>query len=187
MKRNRLVIVIIGCFLLAGMFGTARSDRGSAQEAATPTVNPTAPQTATPLPTPTAFPLQKMTFNLFATADIQLATDGPSYIRAASISVAAGMASLPFTNEGQTLLAVTAGKIVLTSDSAVVTVTDIAFVSGLVTVAASPGPLDEIVVSAGEQIYLPAGSTTTIRNDTTAPASIIIVAVVPFPSLTPTP
>ena len=48
MKRNRLVIVIIGCFLLAGMFGTARSDRGSAQEAATPTVTPTAPPTATP-------------------------------------------------------------------------------------------------------------------------------------------
>jgi hypothetical protein len=157
----------------------------SAQENASPTATP--PPTATPLPTPTAYPLQRMGFNLLATADIQLATDGPSYVRVASLTVAPGVASLPFTNEGPTLIAVTGGRITLESDQAAVTITDIAFVAGLEPVGGTPGPVSERAVSVGEQIFLPAGSTTTIRNDTTANATIVVVAVVPFPATTPTP
>src|SRR5215213_5328520 len=107
MKINRVVALTVAGVLLVTLLGTTDTLRLSAQEAGSPTASPTVPPTATPLPTPTAYPLQKMTFNLLATADIQLQTDAPSYVRAATISVAPGMTSLPFRNEGPVVLAVT--------------------------------------------------------------------------------
>ena len=185
MDKQRIIAILTGLALVVGFLGATSTTRLSAQESGTATA--TVAPTATPLPTPTAYPLQKLNFSLLATADIQLATDGPSNVRAATLYIAPGTSSLPFINEGPTVLAVMGGQIVLISDQAIVSVTDIAFVAGLVPVGASPGPVDQLVVNTGEQIYLPAGSTTTIRNDSAAPASVLIVAVIPFQSVTPTP
>jgi hypothetical protein len=187
MERIRAIGLGIGGILVLGLLVMTSGQQLEAQENATATATPAVSPTATPQPTATAFPLQAMTFSLLAAADVQLETDGPALVRAATISVAPGVASLPFTNAGPTVLVVTTGKIVLTSDQAVVSTTDIAIIAGLQPVVASPAAAAAREVTAGQQIFLPAGSTTTIRNDSAAKATLLIVAVVPVEAPTPAP
>jgi hypothetical protein len=185
MNNKRAVGLVVGLLFVTALLGIDSVGRLSAQDNGSPTAAPTTPPTATPPPTPTAYPLQKMGFNLLAAADAQLISNGTTLVRAATISVAPGTSSIPFTNEGPVVISVTTGRVVVVSDHAVISVTDVAVVAGLDPVAATPGPLDETTVTAGQQIFLPAGSTTTIMNESAAAAGLLIVAVVPFPDVTP--
>jgi hypothetical protein len=97
------------------------------------------------------------------------------------------VASLPFSNAGPTVQVVTVGTIVVESDQAVISTTDIAIIAGLQPMVASQESVDQREVHAGQQIFLPEGSTTTIRNESAAKATVLIVAVVPIPTGTPAP
>jgi hypothetical protein len=176
--QRKLIYVLCGLVVATLLAGVISSGQLSAQESATAT--PAEPPTPTPIPTATAFPLQRLNFTLLAASGVELTTDGPAVVRAATIGIGAGQSTLPFTNEGATVLVVTAGSVVVVSDAAVVSVVDIGVIAGLAPVAASPGPIDAVTVATGEQIYLPAGSTTEIRNGSRDQgANLLIVSIVP--------
>lgn len=189
MIQRRTSIIALGLISIIAILVSAPASRLAAQESTTPSAVPTNAATVAPTatPSPTAFPLQKLAFNFLGGANLDIPIDRPSSLRSATMTMAPGTATLPFTNNGPTLIVVTSGRVVLVSDNAVVSVPDVAFVAGLVPVAASPGAIDGQVVNPGEQVFLPAGSTTSIRNDTAANATMIVVAVVPWEVATPTP
>jgi len=180
MKRRPVVTALLGLValaLLAGWF----AGPSAAQEGATATSQPT--------PSPTAYPLQGLRFTLLAEAEIAAIAGGATIVRAASLALAPGQVALPFTNEAPTILAVQSGTIRIRSDGALVRVIDVSALIGLVPIEGTPGPLDDIEIGPGRQINLPAGATTTIGNTGTAPASVLILTIVPPDpaAATPTP
>jgi len=64
-------------------------------------------------------------------------------------------------------------------------VADIVSVIGLEVAVAGPEAADAIVVTSGVQVYLPAGATASLRNDTEAAATVVILSVVPSGATTP--
>jgi hypothetical protein len=131
------------------------------------------------LPTPTAYPLRALTFSLLADMDVEATTSGPSVVRVASLTIAPGQESLPFTNEGTTIISVSVGAIEVESDQASVQSVDLTVLVGLETVAGTPGPVDGNTVLAGWQVVLPDGATTVVRNTGATPATIIVLALLP--------
>lgn len=189
-KTKSILLIVVGA-LLIGAFGSSRGQHLSAQESGSPTVEvstPTPLPTPTPIPTPTAFALQRMAFNVLASMDIEIATDGPAYIRAATFTLGVGAASLPFQTEGPIVLLVQAGHLTIDSDNATISVPDVGFFVGMAPVTASPHPVEATVAGPGEQVYLPAGSTTTISNESlTENTTVMVVAVLPNNGTTPVP
>lgn len=184
MRYRSTALFLIGIVLL-GVFAS-HFNSSSAQEPATATPEPT--ETPTPPPTPTAYSLQGLKFGLLALAEVEATTDGPTSVSAATLTVGPGQASLPFVNEVETIIAVTAGAVVVESDQALVQVVDSAVLVGLEVVSGTPGPVDRQSVTVGWQVRLPAGSTTTIRNDTAAPATLMVLTLRPNePSAVATP
>jgi hypothetical protein len=185
MRYRIVATVVVGLAILAA--AVAQWSTSSAQEPATTTAVPPSP-TATP--SPTAYPLQGLRLGLLAHTELIASTDGPAQVSAATLSVQPGQASLPFVSEGETILVVTSGEITVESDDASLQVVDSGALIGLESAAGTPGPIDGQRVTAGWQVHLPAGSTTTIRNESAAAASLIVVTLVPVdasPAGTPTP
>ena len=170
MIRHPVVTASLGIALLA-LLAAWQAGPLAAQEGVTATPEPTV--------TPTAYPLQGLRFSLLAQADVAVATDGPTVVRVASLVVLPGQVSIPFTNEGPTVLVAQSGVITVQSDRAVVGVADISMAVGLSPIEGTPGPIDGLVTGPGQQITLPAGATTTISNQGAAPASVLILAVLP--------
>jgi hypothetical protein len=164
--------------LVALVFGTAvlltavpALGQPAAQEA-------TATATAIP-PTPSAYPFRSLKFALQAQVAVSVQTGGALVVSAATLTLAPGAATLDFTVDGTTVIAVQSGQVTVKADDAVVSVVDISPVIGIDPVAGSPGPLSARTVNTGEQVVLPAGATASLRNDGTAPASLLVLAVTP--------
>lgn len=176
-----LVVVAVAGALALGLSGGGSTIAQDATAEATVA----APE---PTMTPTAYPFRSLAFNLLGQADITVDADGPVAVSAASIALTAGAATVPFVAEGPTVIAFQAGEVTITADNALVGVTDIVSVIGLEVPVGTPAAAEEVTVSLGMQVYLPAGAMATLRNDTDKPASIIILTVVPSgPSVTPVP
>src|SRR5215218_4701527 len=135
------------------------------------------PPTPTPLPTPTAYPMQGLGFTLIGHADIQIETDGQVLASAATLALAPGTASLPFTVTGPTVIMVQAGEIVVTSDNASINFVDTSAVMGIFPSGGTPGPVEMLLVGRGQQVVLPTGATCLIRNDSAAAASVLILSI----------
>lgn len=186
---RRSIWTLLICIAFIGSLAMARDQRTVAQES-TPAATETVPPTPTPIPTPTAFPFKSMAFNLLANMGMEVTTTGPSVVRAATLTISPGQTSLPFFTEGTTVIAVTSGEIVVESDQATVQVVDASVLVGLVAVSGTPGPVDGRVVPLGWQVVLGQGSTSTISNASLAPATLIVMSVLPAAddaSATPTP
>lgn len=152
------------------------SGRPSAQENATATTGaPTS--TPIPTPTPTAYAFRALQFNLLAQADIQVDTTGQVLVSAATVALAPGAATVPFRVEGATVITVQTGKVTLDADTAIVGVVDIAPIIGLYPIQGSPVAMDGVTISAGQQVFLPAGTTGALRNEQQTPATLLILSV----------
>ncbi len=139
------------------------------------------PPTPTPLPTPTAYPMQALGFTLIGHADIQIETDGQVLASAATLALPPGAASLPFTVTGPTVIMVQAGEISVTSDNAAIGFVDTSAVIGIYPSGGTPGPVETIRVTQGQQVVLPAGATCLIRNDSAAAATVLILSIESIP------
>jgi hypothetical protein len=139
------------------------------------------PPTPTPLPTPTAYPMQGLGFTLIGHADIQIETDGQILASAATIALPPGAASLPFTVTGPTVIMVQSGDVVVTSDDAAVSYVDTSAVMGIYPSGGTPGPVETILVSRGQQVVLPTGATCHIRNDSENAAAVLVLSIAPAP------
>lgn len=139
------------------------------------------PPTPTPLPTPTAYPMQGLGFTLIGHADIQIETDGQVLASAATLALPPGTASLPFTVTGPTVIMVQTGEIFVTSDNAEISFVDTSAVIGIYPSAGTPGPVDTVQVTKGQQVVLPAGATCVIRNDSAAAASVLVLSIASAP------
>jgi hypothetical protein len=175
MKRNVVAACVCGAGLLLVAISTA--GRPSAQEATA--TAPSATSTPTPSPTPTAYPFSGLKFGLLARADISVDSDGPFLVSAATITMPPGAATMTFTVEGDTVIAVQAGQVTVDADNGSISVLDVAPVIGIIPVAGTPGPISEAVLPAGQQVFLPAGTTATLRNRGSAAATILVLAVTP--------
>jgi len=175
-----VAIVAIALFASSGQPSTAQDEPTVlAEETVQATVAPE------PTATPTAYPFRSLTFNLLARADLTVDTSGPVTVSAATVSVLAGAKTVEFTTEGPTVITVQTGAVTITADQASAGVADIVSVIGLEVPVASPEAADAIVVTLGVQVYLPAGSTASLRNDTEAAATVVILSVVPSGATTP--
>lgn len=163
-----VAIVAIALFASTGQPSTAQDE---------PTSEATVVPEATV--TPTAYPFRSLTFNLLARADLTVDTSGPVTVSAATVSVLPGAATVEFTTEGPTVITVQTGAVTITADQASIGVADIVSVIGLEVAVASPEAADAVVVTPGVQVYLPAGATASLRNDTEAAAAVVILSVVP--------
>jgi len=163
-----VAIVAIALFAASGQPSTAQDE-------------PTAEATVVPeaTATPEAYAFRSLTFNLLARADLTVDTSGPVTVSAATVSVLAGAETVEFTTDGPTVITVQTGAVTITADQASVGVADIVSVIGLEVAVASPEAADALVVTPGVQVYLPAGATASLRNDTEASATVVILSVVP--------
>lgn len=173
MRFRAITTVLIGVGLIAAFVLQLDS---SAQENATATA---VPQTPTPTPSPTAYPLQGLRFGLLAQTEVVATTNGPATVSAATLTLQPGQASLPFVNTGDTVFVVTSGVIVVESDDATLQVVDSAALIGLEVVGGTPGPVSGQEIGTGWQVTLPTGSTTTIRNESAAAATVMVLSLVP--------
>lgn len=139
------------------------------------------PPTPTPLPTPTAYPMQSLGFTLIGHADIQVESDGQILASAATLALPPGAASLPFTVTGPTVIMVQSGDVSITSDNATVSFVDTSAVMGIYPSGGTPGPVETIQVSRGQQVVLPTGATCQIRNDSEIAASVLVLSIAPAP------
>ena len=139
------------------------------------------PPTPTPLPTPTAYPMQGLGFTLIGHADIQVESDGQILASAATLYLPPGTASLPFEVTGPTIIMVQSGEISVTSDDAAISYVDTSAVMGIYPSSGSPGPVETVRVSKGQQIVLPTGATCEIRNDSADAAAILVLSIAPAP------
>lgn len=140
------------------------------------------PPTPTPPPTPTAYPMQGLGFTLIGHADIQIESDGQILASAATLYLPPGTASLPFTVTGPTVIMVQSGDVIITSDDAAVSFVDTSAVMGIYPSGGTPGPVETMLVSKGQQIVLPTGATCQIRNDAKDAASILMLSIAPAPN-----
>jgi len=139
------------------------------------------PPTPTPLPTPTAYSMQGLGFTLIGHADIEIESDGQVLASAATLALPPGTASLPFTVTGPTVVMVQTGEIVVTSDNASISFVDTSAVMGIYPSGGTPGPVETLLVSRGQQVVLPTGATCLIRNDTAAAASVLVLSIASVP------
>lgn len=175
MMRKVAAVGVVGIGVLLVLLTTGGSP--SAQEATATPAAPTA--TPTPTPTPTAYPFSGLRFGLLARADITVDTDGAVLVSAATMALPPGAATINFTVDGETIIAVQAGQVTLEADKAAIAVVDVAPVIGIHPVAGTPASVSATTVTTGQQIYLPAGSTASLRNDGAGPATILVLAVTP--------
>jgi hypothetical protein len=166
---------IIGIIVLS-LAAAVVTSRSSAQEGETPTPAPT----NTPVPTPTAYPLSALKLTLLGLTNVEAVTDGPARVSAATLAIAPGQVSVPFIAEGTTILVVSAGQITIESDGAEIRLVDTAVLVGLSSSEATPGAVDGEVVKPGYQVVLQPGSTTTLRNESEAAATIMLLSVFPL-------
>jgi hypothetical protein len=139
------------------------------------------PPTPTPLPTPTAYPMQGLGFTLIGHADIEIETDGQILASAATLALPPKTASLPFTVTGPTVIMVQSGDIFITSDDAAISFVDTSAVIGIYPSGGTPGPVETIQVSKGQQVVLPTGATCQIRNDSETAAAVLVLSIAPAP------
>jgi hypothetical protein len=104
---------------------------------------------------------------------------GPLTVSAATVSVLAGAQTVDFTTDGPTVITVQTGAVTITADQASIGVADIVSVIGLTVPVASPQAADATTLTPGVQVFLPAGATASLRNDTAAAAAVVILSVVP--------
>jgi len=181
---------IVTCLAVATVVAVALlaqvGDRRSTAQDATPEA--TLAPTVEPTLTPTAYAFRALTFNLLAQADITVSTDGPVTVSAASVSVGVLSETVPFRAEGPTVITVQTGAVTITADQATVGVTDVVSLIGLEIPVGTPVAADSIIVSPGTQVFLPAGATATLRNDSdVTPATVVILTVVSSDEATSTP
>jgi len=139
------------------------------------------PPTLVPTATPSAYPLRSLAFTLLAQADISMTTSGPVVVSAATVSIQPQSATVTFVTEGDTIISASLGTVSIDADQGVLGVADIGASIGLDTVSGTPVALDSVNLGVGGQVFLPAGTTTTIRNDTEAAATLLILTIVPAP------
>ena len=179
MKIARKVIGAVVLITIVLVLAAPTSNYLLAQE---PTKEATeVPPTPTPLPTPTAYPMQGLGFTLIGHADIQIETDGEILASAATLSLPAGTASLPFTVTGPTVIMVQTGEISVTSDNAEISFVDTSAVIGIYPSAGTPGPVETLHIKKGQQVVLPTGATCLIRNDSAAAATVLILSIASAP------
>jgi hypothetical protein len=175
----RRVVGSLLVILLLVVLATPTSSYLLAQE---PTeVAEDATPTPTPSPTPTAFPMQGLGFSLIGHAGVQVESEGQVLVSAATLSLPAGAASLPFTVTGPTVIMVQNGEITVSSDNAAISFVDIGAVIGVFPSSGTPGPVETVRVKKGQQIVLPEGATCLIRNDSEANASVLVLSISPAP------
>jgi len=167
-----VVVAVVAISLFA-----STGQQSTAQEDATVTAEATEVPTATA--TPTAYAFRALTFTLLARADLTVDTSGPVSVSAASISVLPGAATVEFTTEGPTVISVQTGAVTITADQAATGVVDIVSVIGLTVPVGTPQAADAMEVTPGVQVFLPAGATASMRNDTETAAAVMILSVVP--------
>jgi len=179
MTMFRTTVAAIALMTMVVLAAAPISDRLLAQEATPTTVIEEVPPTPTPLPTPTGYPLQGLGFTLIGQAGIQIESQGSVIASAATLTLPPGTASLEFTAIGPTIIAVQTGGIVVDSDAATVNVVDLGVVIGIYPSAGTPGPVDSVTAGIGQQVVLPAGATAVIRNDSDAPATVLVLSIIP--------
>jgi hypothetical protein len=175
MTTARKVVSAVVAITIILIFAAQTSNHLLAQEATE------VPPTPTPLPTPTAYPMQGLGFTLIGHADIEIETDGQILASAATLALPPGAASLPFTVTGPTVIMVQSGEIVVTSDNASISFVDTSAVIGIYPSGGTPGPVETLLISRGQQVVLPTGATCLIRNDSDAAASVLVLSIASVP------
>lgn len=160
-----VTVVIVGAAF-------AFSAPSNAQESETPTAQPTI--------TPTAYPFQDLFFALQGSARIEVAKPGSSIIRTGLTTIAPGTETELFANDGPTILYLQSGNLIVTSTLGAISVLDAGEVLGMAPLSATPGPLDEALIQTGEQLFLPNGAATTLRNEGDIPVNLLILTVAPL-------
>jgi len=134
--------------------------------------------TVIPTATPTAYRLGALKFNLLAQVDLSLTTIGPVEVSAATVTLPAEVNTVTFVTTGNTVISAYVGTITVEADQAILGVTDIAGSIGLHPLSGTPGPVDAVTITTTQQVYLAPGATVALRNDSTAPATLLILTVV---------